>query len=84
MGGHNGAAAHNSKVVLSVFIQSKAKNQKDKTHSRGIKPAGKNLKPRKEGTKVKTQRTRESDKKRSTVVYSENQANWQQGKGKPG
>lgn len=57
VGGHDGAAAHNSKAVLSVFIQSKAKNQEDKTHSRGIKPAGKNSKPRKEGTKVKTQRT---------------------------
>lgn len=57
VGGHNGAAAHNSKAVLSVFIQSKAKNLEDKTHSRGIKPAGKNSKPRKEGTKVKTERT---------------------------
>lgn len=57
VGGHNDAAAHNSKAVLSVFIQSKVKNYADKTQSRGTKPAGKNSKPRKEGTKVNTQRT---------------------------
>lgn len=34
MGGHSDAAAHNSKAVLSVFIQFKIKNQEDKTHSR--------------------------------------------------
>lgn len=53
-GGRNdAAAAQRAKAALSIFIQPKVKIQAGKTHSRGTES---NIsKPRKQGTKVKTQ-----------------------------